>query len=103
MDVTETKNHPQTNYYAEKHTDDYQPPMGIRQFKALGRDVLLNGIRTTFFFGTGKNDTRVNFLFAGVWYHITMGDQTVDKLGNRPNLFPLLKDLKNEFNFVTLG
>jgi len=92
-----------TTYIALIHDVDYQPPDSIRDFCALSREVLLNGKRTPFYFGTGPNDTRVNFHFADVWWHITRGDQNLDENGEHRNLFPLLFDIDNEFDFITVG
>lgn len=104
MDITNIidPNNPVT-YRALQHGTDYQPPVSIRKFKALGRDVLLNGIRTQFYFGQNNHATRVNFCFGGIWYHIRQGDQDVDVNGQNLNLFPLLQNLHQDFKFVTYG
>jgi hypothetical protein len=87
----------EAEFVALMHTAQYQPPVSIRDYRALSREILLNGKRTAFYFGTGNNDTRVNFEFGGFWWHITECDQHPPV-----NLYPLLWDLGNHMNFVTV-
>lgn len=86
-------------YTALPHGVESQPPASIRNYSAISRDVRLNGCRTPFYFGDSNHQTRINFYFAGIWYRITEGEQPIVD-GQQANLYPLLIDLSNEFDFV---
>jgi hypothetical protein len=91
-----TETFSKTVYVAREHDKEYRPPESIAKYRALSRDVPLNGERTPFYFGEDRNGTRVNFKFQGTWWHITLADQPTPE-----NLYPLLRDLQKDFNFDT--
>lgn len=87
-------------YIAELHGIASQPPKRIRDLKAEGRIVKLNGRYTPFFFGESprgqrQGNSRVNFELGGIWFHITGSP------GHSNNLFEDLQDWNNSFDFVT--
>ena len=85
-------------FVAQRHNIKYQPPRSISEFRALSRELLLNGDRVAFYFGETKG-TRVSFKLGGVWYKITCSNP-----GDQPeNLYDVLRDLGREFEFVTDG
>lgn len=93
-------NETEVEYTAMPHGIPSQPPASIRDYTAKSRDVLLNGMRTPFYFGTVAHGTRVNFQLGGIWYHITA---TEPPNHNLPNLFNELEHLDHAFSFATLG
>lgn len=81
-------------YQVREHSEQYQPPLYIRDLRALCREVRHNESNVLFYAGKESN-YRVSFQFNGVWCYIP-------PYGNRNKANPqtrLMTELGQTFEF----